>query len=409
MDKAKEGKKKEKRRGHNEGTVTQRQDGRWMAQVTTGYNSEGKIKRVTYYGKTRGEVVEKMDKARMDLKTGTYIEPNKITLGDWVLKWVKIYARQRVCITSYDLYSSIIKLHIVPDIGGIELRKLRPMDIQELYNKKTKSGKAYGGGGLSSETIRRIHNILHSALKQAVKEGLVIRNAADSVEPPKIIRTEVKPLTKTDLNKFMDTVKKDRLYALFALALGTGLRKGEILSTRWSDLDLDKGTVTVQRTLARVYTDEGETKTELIFKEPKTSKSRRTIPIPGFVIAALKSHKAKQNEEKLLLEDKKHHEENNLVFCTPDGKPLEPRNFTKRYAKLLIKAGLAHTPFHNWRHTFATVLLEMGEHPKVVQEMLGHSKIATTLDTYSHIVQGMTEQAAVKMDLFYVNQEAALR
>lgn len=157
-----------------------------------------------------------------------------------------------------------------------------------------------------------------------------------------------------------------------------------------------KGKDNVKRTLTRVKNRSGgPLKTELIFKEPKRGKFR-TVPLAGFVVEAVKAHKAKQNEERLFCGQ--NYRNNGLVFCTEDGKPLDPRNMVNRFKKLLQQAGLDDTTFHNWRHTCASILLEMGVHPKVVQEILGHSRIATTLDTYSHLVPGMLEAAAAKLD-----------
>jgi len=385
------------KRGHGEGTIYRHaKTGKWAAQASIGYDHEGKIKRITKYFETRKEAQDWLAKVQHEKRTGQFVEPDKVTLGEWIKRWMEVYKRLEVEVTSYDFYETLINCHIIPTLGEIELQKLRPMDIQKMYAEKIKNGRLDGSGGLAAETVRRIHNILHGALGQAVKEGLVTRNVADAVEPPKIIKGEVRPLSREQVDRFLEFAGKDRLYALFVMAVGTGLRRGELLGLKWENVDFEKGTATVKWTVARVKKrDGGPKKTELKLKQPKRNKYR-TVALAKFVLQALKIHKARQNEERLFFGPKYHN--NDLVFCTEDGRLMDPRNFTRRYTRLMKAAGLDHTRFHNWRHTFATVLLEMGEHPKVVQEMLGHSKIAITLDTYSHLVPGMMEAAAAKLD-----------
>ncbi|RJX23248.1 MAG: site-specific integrase [Ammonifex sp.] len=392
--------RKERKRGQGEGSIRKRKDGTREARLTIGVDPEtGKQKQISKYFKTRREAQEWLAKAVHERATGAFVEPNKVTLKEWLDRWLKIYAKQKVAVTSFDFYGTLIRCQIVPAIGHIELQKLKPIDVQEMYAEKMKNGRLDGNGGLSAETVRRIHNVLHGALKQAVKEGYVSRNIIEAVEPPKANKEEVTPLAKKDTDQFLSAVQEDRLYALFVLALTTGLRRGELLSLRWQDVDLNKRTVTVRYTLARAKQEEGPTKTALIFKEPKTAKSRRTVPLTQLAAQVLKTHKARQAQERLFFGQA--YQDNGLVFATEDGRPIDPRNFTRRYTRLMKKAKVGHTRFHNWRHTFATVLLELGEHPKVVQEMLGHSKIATTLDTYSHITPGLMEQAVAKLDAVY--------
>ncbi|MBE3585827.1 MAG: site-specific integrase [Thermoanaerobacter sp.] len=391
---------KKKRRGHGEGSISKRPDGRWMAQAVIGHDpATGKLKRITKYFRTRQEAQDWLAQVRTEMVTGTFVEPARVTVGEWVDKWLNVYARQRVDITSYGLYETLVRCHIKPSLGGIELQKLRPIDIQQMYAEKLRNGRLDGKGGLSAETVTRIYNILHSALKQAMKEGLVTRNVAEAVDLPKIPKKEVKPLAREAVEKFLEAARKDRLYALFVMAIGTGLRRGELLGLKWEDINFEKGTLSVRRTLARAKVEGGPTRTALVLKEPKTGKSRRLVVLANFVLQALKAHKARQAQEKLFFGQA--YQDEGLVFCTEEGKPIDPRNFTRRYTKLMKDAGLEHTRFHNWRHTFATLLLEMGEHPKVVQEMLGHSKIAITLDTYSHLVPGLMEQAAEKLDAVF--------
>lgn len=378
-----------KKRGHGEGTIYRRKDGRWIAQITVDYDPKtGKTRRVTLYGKTRQQVQAKLDELRRQLQEGLFVEPNKITLGQWLDRWMRVYQKPKVAPTTYEMRQRLIQRHILPALGDVPLVKLRPSDLQELYTAKLDAG-------LSSQTVRHIHNILNPALKQAMREGLIARNVAQAVSPPKLVRTqEMRPLTREEVRQFLTAIRGDRLFAAFFLEMATGLRRGELLGLKWEDLDLTKGTLQVRRSLVRIRQDDGRSK--LVFREPKTAKSRRLIPLPEEAVKVLKEHRRRQAEERLRLGSL--YQDHGLVFCTEDGRPIGPRNFIRRCTALLRKAGVEHTRFHNLRHTFATLLLEMDEHPKVVQEILGHSRITQTLDTYSHILPGLKERAAAKMN-----------
>jgi len=212
-------------------------------------------------------------------------------------------------------------------------------------------------------------------------------------------KKEIHPLTLEQLSQLFSAIEQDRLFPAIYLELNTVLRRGELLALRWQDVDLKAGTLTVKQGLVRVRNHgakEGEKKTRLIFQEPKTATSRRIIPIPDNALAELKRWKARQNQEKLFLGEA--YQDHGLLFCTEDGKPIEPRNFTRHFDAMLKRAGLPHIRFHDARHTFATILLELGEHPKVVQHMLGHSRIAMTLDIYSHVSLDLERKAAAKLN-----------
>ncbi len=378
---------KKRRRGASEGTIYQRKDGRWAAQVTVGYDAEGRQKRATVYGKTRAEVVEKLDQLRLARRTGTLVENHKITLSEWLERWLSVYQRPAVSKKTYALQRMLVRRHIIPDLGHIPLLKLKPNTIQHLYASKLES--------LSSQTVRHIHNILNKALKQAEREGLIPRNPVQATSPPKVVRqNEMRPLTREEVGRLLSALEGERLGAAFILGLATGLRRGELLALRWSDIDLDKATLQVRRALDRVVQDDGTTRLE--FTDVKTPKSRRLIPLAGEVIRVLKAHKARQAQEKLALGEA--YKEADLVFATTLGTPVCPRSFLRLWARILKRAGIPHTRFHNLRHTFATLLLEGGEHPKVVQELLGHSTVSMTLDTYSHLVPGLKERAAATVD-----------
>ncbi|MGE5483792.1 MAG: tyrosine-type recombinase/integrase [Ignavibacteriales bacterium] len=387
-----------KRRGSGEGTIVQRPDGRWMAQATVGRDPEtGKIKRMTLYGRTRMEVKEKLTRVLAELDSGVFVEPTTTTVGDWFDLWFKKYVRDNVSPCTRDSYETMIRRHIKPGLGSIQLRRLQPSHLQGFINERLQNGRVDGRGGLSPKSVRNMHTIIYGALKQAVREQLIPRNPAEAVKLPKRKRREIRPLTTSEIQHLLKTVRNHRLYAAFVLAIGSGLRRGEILALRWSDVDLERGLVRVTRSLERVYAqDSADRRTALVFQEPKTEKSKRTLPIPKAAIEALRHHRRRQLEERILLGGA--YDDQNLVFAAENGNPLDPTNFGHRFESVLAKAGLPHVSFHALRHTYATQLLEAGEHPKVVQELLGHTNITTTLDTYSHVIMGLKERAARRLD-----------
>lgn len=386
-----------KHRGHNEGSVYQRPDGRWVGQITTGYTPEGKPKRATFYGKTKKEILEKLNEAKHQVNNGTYVEPSRETVGHWLSTWLTEYVKPHVRPTTRDNYAQTIRKYMIPEIGHIQLRQLTPTHLQKLYNDLL-------ARGLSNRTVRLVHTIAHASLKQALENGLVARNVADATKPPRPQKQEMRVLSPEEEARFLEVIEEDRLGTAFLLDLATGLRRGELLALRWSDVDLKEGTIHVNRTIVRVVADNGPAKTALVYQEPKTKHGRRAVPIPEALLPELKAHKARQAQEKLLLGPA--YEDNGLVFCAEDGRPLDPASFGKHFAKLAAKAGISGATLHSLRHTYATRLLEANEHPKVVQELLGHSNIAMTLDTYSHVMPELKKAAAAKLNGLFTKKKA---
>ncbi|MGB9791494.1 MAG: tyrosine-type recombinase/integrase [Thermacetogeniaceae bacterium] len=244
--------------------------------------------------------------------------------------------------------------------------------------------------------VHYVHTLIHAALNQAVKESLILRNPADAVELPKMQKREMEPMTREEISRFLEAIKGDRLYPAFCLALKTGLRRGELLGLRWKDIDLGEKKLHVRQILVEARDPNGEKKVALVFQEPKTKKSQRTIPLTDDLIKLLKAHKAKQNEEKLILG--KDYQDHGLVFCSEDGRPIWPRNFLRHFAALQKKAGIKHHRLHDLRHTFATLLLAEGEELKNVQELLGHERISTTADIYTKVLEESKRKAVSKLD-----------
>lgn len=308
-----------KKRGNSEGTVVRRRDGRWMAQMTTGRDATtGKPKRSTFYGKTRQAGADQLAKALSDLGRGSFVAPHKISLAAWLDRWLKDYKQPQLRPVSFDSYEMLIRYHIKPALGHFALKELRPDHLQHFYNAKREAG-------LSPRTIRYLHTVLHGALKQAMKNQLVIRNVSEATTLPTGKTRKMQPLTLKQVNQFLAAMKKNRLFPALFLEVGTGLRRGEILALRWRDLDLDASVLHVRQTLVRVrnyHAAGSDRKTRLLIQEPKTDHSRRTIPIPEDIVEALKHHKAQQAQEKLLLGHA--YDDQGLVFCQVNGQLLDP-------------------------------------------------------------------------------------
>jgi integrase len=366
-----------KRRGHGEGSVYQRSDGRWTAYITLDNR-----KRKYFYGKTRKEVVDKLQKAQREKHQGTLITTPDQRLEDYLTHWLDTY-KPTVRLATYNIKSYIVRGHIIPAIGHIPLQRLTPQHIRAFYASEMNNG-------LKPQTVRGYHLTLHRALAQAVKDGLIARNVCDLVDPPKPLRREMQTLNEEQARHLLETAKGHRLEFLLTLAIATGMREGEMLALRWSDIDMDKGVLFVRRTVKRVG------KYGIVETEPKTARSRRQIALPDFVIAALKAHKEKQ--EALRLKMGKRWRNKELVICNHFGDVIDTANLTHWFKKLLKQAELPNIRFHDLRHSAATLLLAMDVHPKIVQELLGHSSIAITMDVYSHALPSMHQEAMRKMD-----------
>jgi len=370
------------RRGHGEGSIYKRKDGRWVASIML----ENR-KRKEFYGKTRKEVQEKLKVALRELQQGTLVTGPQQTVAQYLNEWLKVH-KQVIRPRSYERYEAIIRLHLVPMLGKLPLQKLTGQHLQQLYTEKLESG-------LSSTTVSAIHSMLHTALDDAIKLGILTRNVCEAVSPPRKVHKEMKPLTPEQVRQLLEVAKGHPQEALFILALATGMRRGELLGLKWQDIHFEKGVLQVQRALTRMPTGLGYKETE-----PKTRKSRRSIVLTAFAMEALKKHQAKQLEMKIAAGNA--WEEHDYVFCTAAGKHLHPgHDVLEELKKLLKKAALPDVRFHDLRHSTATLLLSKGVHPKVVQEILGHSEISMTLDTYSHVLPTMQKAAMEGLNDFF--------
>lgn len=367
------------KRGNGEGSISRRKNGGWMAQYYV-YTVGGR-KRRTVYGKTRKEVAKKLTGALSDREGGLVFDAEGLRLEEYLNRWLEDSVKDTVRNTTYERYEQICRTHIVPLLGGVKLKALSPTHVRGLYKEKLSS--------LSPRTVQYIHVTLHKALKQAVRDGLIPRNATEAVKPPQVRREEIRPLTADQVKLLLDAASEagDRLEALYVLAVHTGLRQGELLGLKWDDINLEAGTLQVRRALTTA-------KGGLRLAAPKTKGSRRRVSLTGAATDALKAHLKRQLEE--IDRAGPLWQEHGLVFASETGAPLDRRGLTsRRFKPLLKRAGLPEkTRFHDLRHTCATLLLTKNVNPKVVSEMLGHSNIAITLDTYSHVLPNMQDSAA---------------
>lgn len=371
------------RRGHNEGAIYQRaSDGKWVGSVNLGYGPDGKRKRKSFYGKTRNEVADKLLAAQHDHRAGLPIDSKRQSLGDFLQSWLEDSVKPSVRLTTYENYSTLTRTHILPALGRVQLQKLTPPQIQHFLNAKLQSG-------LSTRTVQYLLVLLRRSLGLAVKWGMVQRNVALLVDPPRVRHKEIQPFTPAQAKHFLEAIQGHKLEALFTVALALGLRRGEALGLRWEDVDLEGGKLTVRASLQRAGG-------KLQLMEVKTAGSHRSVRLPRFALAALKAHKTRQIEDRLLAGAR--WQQSGMVFSTGIGTPYDPRRLNEDFEKALKQAGLPHIRFHDLRHSAATLLMAQGVPIKMVSELLGHSTTRMTLDIYSHVLDPMRQEAADRMD-----------
>ena len=372
------------KRSNGEGSIYRRSDGRWVGEMTI----EGRERKFVY-GKTQKIVREKLQAALQDKQQGIVLKGNaKQTVAQFLTDWLENSQKQNVRPRTYERYEEIVRLHISPVLGRQRLQTLSAQHVQAFYTKKVKEG-------LSASTVGVFHNVLHKALDTAVKWGLVSRNVCSLVSPPHVEEFEIKPLDLEQAHRLLAAVRGHRQEALFTLALATGMRRGELMGLKWQDINFTTSTLQIRRILTRVPTKmPGKGYVEA---EPKTQKSRRNVVIAPFALDSLKRHRKSQLEAKLKAGAS--WQDHDYVFCTSVGTHINPTKDALDPLKVLLKeAGLPDIRFHDLRHSAATLLLSEGVHPKVVQELLGHSNISMTMDVYSHVLPGMQQDAISRLN-----------
>lgn len=360
----------------------------WAVVVDLGLDESGRRRQKWHSGyKTKKDASDGLTEILGKLQGGTYVEPTKQTVATYLRDWLPaIQATVRP--GTWTSYRTNMERHVIPRIGHVQLRQVGALHLNALYAELLQSGRCSGDGGLSARTVKYTHTILHRAFRDAVRWGLVGRNPADLADPPKQRSPEMQVWATEELRTFLGAVRDDRLYALWLLLATTGLRRGEALGLRWIDLDPDGGRASIRQTLSSVGG-------KLAFSTPKTAKSRRSIVLDPSTLSALRTHRKLQVEEQLAWGSA--YQESGLIFAREDGSPIRPDTITRRFQELAKAAGLQPLRLHDLRHTYATIALGAGTHPKVVAERLGHSTIAVTLDIYSHVIPALEEQEAARL------------
>lgn len=369
------------------GQLIRRGERTWLVRILLGYDPKtGKrqILNKTIKG-TKKDAQHYLNAALRDKDLGTLTATVRLTFDQFLNQWIATAAGPRVRERTLSDYVEKIDRYIRPALGGLQISNIRPLDIQMFYKSLTDQG-------LSPRTVRYVHAIVRSSLRHAVNLRVLPQNPAEVVQLPRILRKEMKALSREQAGRFLMAAKEDPCGIIFAVALTTGMRPEEYFALQWKDVDLLQGTATVQRTL--VWRKGGG----WYFGEPKTSHSRRTVPLPTSVFKWLQDHRRQQIEQRLKLgADYEHYD---LIFATAEGKPLHYRNVTNRHFRpILRRAKLPETfRLYDLRHSCATLLLAANEHPKIVSERLGHASVTLTLDTYSHVLPSMQQAATEKLE-----------
>jgi len=359
-------------------------DGKFYARVTY-TDSLGNRRQIWRRAQSKSDAKELARKIARELdEFGSEAFEHRQTLNEYLDHWLAT-ANHSVSEKTYNDYESLLRRYVRPALGKKLISKIKPLDLQAVINQ-------LNARGLSARTIRYVHTVLSSALKQGVKWRLLTHNPAQYVELPKIERKEMRAFSPEEARQFLAALPQDKYGLLFELALVTGLRPEEYMALKWSDVDFQQSAVTVNRVLCRKRKGGG-----WYFKEPKTKKSRRTIPLPLYLTQRLSDQKRTQAEERLKAGPQ--WQDNSLVFTSERGTPLLLRNLERRHFKpLLRQAKLPDIRLYDLRHSCATLLLAAGENPKVVSERLGHASIVLTLDTYSHVLPSMQKAATEKLE-----------
>ena len=372
-----------KRRANGEGSIRKRKDGRWEGRYTAGRDPvTGKAIYKNVLGKTQAEVKEKL-KSAIEKNSALPLAAGQYTLGQWLDTWMENYAKLQVRASSYKTYQGFISNHIKPALGDILLEKLTAMDLQQLYKHLLENGRVEctesrnKPKGLSVKTVRNINQMISSALNCAVEQRLIPANPTKGCVLPKLERKEMKILPPESLGAFFEEARRSGVFELYYIDLATGLRRGELLGLKWSDIDLARGIIHVRRQVLR---QNGK-----VVEAPlKTKNSYRNIVIGVDAVKVLKGMEQKDE----------------YVFPSPYGGPMSPDSVLHMLQRVLKRAGLDRIRFHDLRHTFSVLALQNGVDVKTLSAMLGHYSAGFTLDTYAHVTTSMQKQAATAVGSF---------
>jgi len=372
------------------GSIRRQSKGTWELTIDLGRDpTTGRRRRryLTVRG-TKREAERALAEALHQRDTGTDLTPARLTIADYLRRWLRDCAAQRVAPSTFARYQGIAEQHLIPALGSLRLRDLRPAHIQAAYGAfSRRDGR---GQELSAKTIFEHHAVLREALNWAVRWQLLARNPADAASPPRPQRREMRVLSPEETQAFLRATRASRLHPLMYLAVATGARLGELLALRWQDVDLERGTIEIART-ARFFSGRG-----VVFGQPKTHRSRRPVALSPQTVRVLREHRRQQLTERLRAGPA--YRDGDLVFADAQGHPFYDSTVRRAFYGIVRDAGLEHLRIHDLRHTAATLMLRAGVNPKVVSERLGHAKVSITLDTYSHVLPDLQREAAAAMD-----------
>lgn len=358
----------------------------WAVVLYLGIDPRTKKKVYKWFShKTRHEAEAHLTQLLAQVQAGGGIPPTRLRLGEFLEQWLHDYAESHVSPTTLRTYQDIVRVHVIPALGHVPLSRLSPHSIQRYLSEKLREGR------LSPTTLQHHYRILHEALGHAVRWGSLVRNPCELVDNPKRRHVEMRVLDEEQVRLFLAEAKRSsQYYCLYLTAILTGMRQGELLGLRWKDVDFTLETVSIQQTFYRL----GK---QALFKEPKTQKSRRTVSLSPVLVEELRRLRNAQGDQRKRFGSA--YQDNGLVFCQPNGMPLHGNNINRRDLKQILKrAGVPRIRFHDLRHSHASHLLKQGTNPKVVQERLGHSSPAFTLSVYSHVLPGMQNEAARRLE-----------
>ena len=371
------------------GHIRERSPGRWAVVLETRDPETGKRKRRWHsFRGTKREAQIECARLISELQNGTYIEPNKSSLAQFLDHWLKD-VKPRVSPKTFERYEQVCLKNIAPLLGVVPLRRLRPAQITAAYGRALESGRRKGKGGLSARTVHHMHVILKGALAQAVKWEMLVRNPAAAVNPPRVTRPLLSTYDLAQTAELIQAARGKRVFIPTLLAVLCGLRRGEIAALRWRNMDLTTGQLAVVQSAE-------QTKAGVRYKEPKSGRVR-TVALSSTMIAELSAHRIAQAKEYLKIG--KRLCDDDFLVAQADGSPLRPHSLGQEWVRFLsVHPALPRIRFHDLRHAHATHLLASGVHPKVASERLGHSKIGITLDLYSHVLPNMQMDAASIVD-----------
>jgi integrase len=376
------------KRANGEGTVYQRQDGRWTG-ATYVLKPDGGRTRRQVYGITRSDVSSKLRVLVTQTERGIPMAGSSWTVASYSAHWLNTILASSVRPSTHSSYSWVMRKYVVPALGPTKLERLTPAHIRTLHAH-------VAAAGVSARTVQLAHAVLRSMLSEAVREEHISRNVGSLVRPPRLVKTEIKPWSAQEVSAFSAAASSHRLRTLFLVAYAVGLRRGELLGLRWADLELDTGLLHVRQTVQRLGADKG-----LVLGPPKSARSRRSVPVPASVLMELRSHRVRQTAEHKEARANGHvpaPQFADLVFTTSIGTPLEPSNLRRDFDTLAAAAGLRRIRFHDLRHTCASLLFAQGVPPRVVMDLLGHSTLSITTDLYAHVMPSTLTDAATAMD-----------